>query len=314
MKTKTIQSSEPTSRSHTERLRGQVKKILIPHKHNDYRPHIMRLHGIIAVLVIALVAQISYNGFTTGRVSVLAASNIAVGELFEKTNQERQKGGLVELSLNEALTRAAELKASDMFEHNYWAHISPTGIEPWEWFYQTGYTYETAGENLAKNYPNATATVAAWMASEKHRANIMNERYVDVGFAVVDGQLEGQETTLIVALYGSPAPVGAPTASSSQLPNQLAAENNVSLQNSSREGVDIMTYSARILGALSPVAVAVLGLLGLVAIIGLFAHRQRDKLPKAWRKSWRRHHGMYTFVGMLLLGALVIVGSHTGQI
>ncbi|MFS8119533.1 MAG: CAP domain-containing protein, partial [Microcoleus sp.] len=51
-------------------------------------------------------------------------------------------------------------------------HVSPTGVQPWVWINDTGYNYDTAGENLAKNYPSTQATVDAWMASPVHRANI----------------------------------------------------------------------------------------------------------------------------------------------
>ena len=61
--------------------------------------------------------------------------------------------------MNPKLNEAAQLKAQDMFRYNYWAHTSPRGVEPWKWLGDVGYTYSIAGENLAKNYPTAVATV-----------------------------------------------------------------------------------------------------------------------------------------------------------
>lgn len=286
-----------------------TKKLLVPHKGNEYRPHIIRAQGIIAVLIIALLAQIVYSVVTTGRVQVLAqASDISVAELLADTNSERLTAGLEPLTVNEQLNNAAALKAQDMFANNYWAHVSPTGVQPWEWFAQAGYTYSSAGENLAKNYPNAAATVAAWMASDSHRENILKEAYVDVGFAVLEGELEGEPTTLVVALYGAQAPLTGTEAGTSRL-NQTFTAANVDDQN-----IGPVAYFGLALGALSPVTIAVLGLLAVVAIVGVVAHHNRHKLPKTWRKNWRQHHGLYTFVGMIVLGVLVIVGSHTGQI
>lgn len=286
-----------------------TKKLLVPHKGNQYRPHLIRWPGIAAVLMIALLAQVSYSVLTTGRVSVLAqASDISVVELLDNTNAERVKAGLEPLTINEQLNDAAALKAQDMFANNYWAHVSPTGVQPWEWFAQAGYTYTSAGENLAKNYPNATTTVAAWMASDAHRENILKEAYVDVGFAVLDGELEGEPTTLVVALYGAPTPLVATETATSPASQTFAAAN------AGDQNIGPVAYFGLALGALSPVTIAVLGLLAVVAIVGAVAHHHRNKLPKTWRKSWRQHHGMYTFLGMIVLGVLVIVGSHTGQI
>ena len=292
------------------RVAHHTKKLLVPHKGNQYRPHLIRWPGIAAVLVIALLAQVSYSFVTTGRVSVLAqASDISVVELLDDTNAERTNAGLEPLTINEELNAAAALKAQDMFANNYWAHVSPTGVQPWEWFAQAGYTYTSAGENLAKNYPNAGATVAAWMASDAHRENILKEAYVDVGFAVLDGPLEGEPTTLVVALYGAPAAPLTVAETATSPASQTFAAANVDDQN-----IGPVAYFGLALGALSPVTIAVLGILAVVAIVGAVAHHHRNKLPKAWRKSWRQHHGMYTFLGMIVLGVLVIVGSHTGQI
>ena len=286
-----------------------TKKLLVPHKSNEYRPHIIRAQGIIAVLIIALLAQIVYSVVTTGRVQVLAqTSNISVAELLADTNSERLTAGLEPLTVKEQLNNAAALKAQDMFASNYWAHVSPSGVQPWEWFAQAGYTYSSAGENLAKNYPNAAATVAAWMASDSHRENILKKAYVDVGFAVLSGELGGEPTTLVVALYGSPSPLTATEVASSSTEQAFVASSV------SGQTIGPIAYFGLALGTLSPVTIAILGLLAVVAIVGVVAHHNRHKLPKTWRKNWRQHHGLYTFVGMIVLGVLVIVGSHTGQI
>jgi len=177
-------------------------------------------------------------------------------------------------------------------------------VQPWKWFSDVGYNYSSAGENLAKNYPTAGATVQAWMNSQTHRENILKSEYVDVGFAVVDGQLDGQNTTLVVALYG--APVAAVEAASTQ-PTFSAPAVAVAAQHP-------LAYFGSALEALSPVTIAILGLLGIVAIVGVAAHHYRNQLPKTWRKSWRVHHGFYTFLGMITLGVLIIIATGGGQI
>lgn len=292
------------------KIKHHTKKLLIPHKHNQYRPHLIRARGLAAILIIAVLAQVTYSFTTTGRVSVLSrVASINTVELLAGTNQQRQAQNLPALALNDKLSQAAFLKAQDMFKNNYWAHTSPSGVEPWKWLGDVGYNYSYAGENLAKNYPTADATVTAWMNSEEHRANILNTHYIDVGFAAVDGILNGQNTTLVVALYGAPVTVVATQAVvGSSTPSNFLAPTVATV------AANPLAYFGSALEALSPVTIAILGLLAIVAIVGAAAHHYRQQLPKAWKKSWRIHHGMYTFFGMILLGVLIIVATGSGQI
>jgi Cysteine-rich secretory protein family len=96
-----------------------------------------------------------------------------------------------------------------MFNDQYWAHSSPNGTEPWDFIVSSGYVYKVAGENLARDFSNTAEMIEAWMASPTHRANIMNDNYTEIGIAVVDGTLEGFETTLVVQMFGKPRQVQA---------------------------------------------------------------------------------------------------------
>jgi uncharacterized protein YkwD len=303
VKTKQKQIKKPlTVRA---KVSHHAKRILIPHKGNNYRPHLIRAHGLVAVLIIAILAQAVYSITTTGNFQVLGrTSDIQTVDLLSNTNKQREAKNLGDLKLNDQLSQAAFLKAQDMFKHDYWAHTSPSGVEPWKWFGDVGYNYSVAGENLAKNYPTADATVSAWMNSASHRANILNDKYVDIGFAVVDGTLEGRATTLVVAFYGAPVTFAAVQGAAA--PVSFLAPN--------QQGSNPLEFFGSALQSLSPVSVAILALLGLVAIVGVAAHHYRNKLPKAWKKSWRLHHGMYTFVSMIVLGVLIIIATGGGQI
>lgn len=142
------------------------------------------------------------------------ATNIATSELYQLVNQERAKLGLPALARNTRLEQAAYHKAQDMFEKDYWAHYAPDGsTTPWQFILQAGYTYKYAGENLAKDFDTSESVVSAWMASASHRANIVNTNYKDFGLVAVNGTLLGEETTLVVQMFGSVA--GAATSSPS---------------------------------------------------------------------------------------------------
>jgi uncharacterized protein YkwD len=303
VKTKQKQIKRPTTVR--AKVSHHAKRILVPHKGNEYRPHLIRAHGLVAVLIIAILAQAVYSFTTTGNFQVLGrTSDIQTVDLLNDTNKQREAQHVGDLKLNDQLSQAAFLKAQDMFKYDYWAHTSPSGVEPWKWFGDVGYNYSVAGENLAKNYPTADATVAAWMNSASHRANILNDKYVDIGFAVVDGTLEGRATTLVVAFYGAPVTFAAVQGAAS--PVSFIAPN--------QQGSNPLEFFGSALQSLSPVSIAILALLALVAIVGIAAHHYRNKLPKAWKKSWRLHHGMYTFFSMILLGVLIIVATGGGQI
>lgn len=291
--------------------RIHLKHALVPHKGNHYRPHLVRLQGITAVLVVAVVMQLAYGFATSGRLEVLGrVSNISVGALVDGTNEQRVAASLPSLKMNDALTTAAFAKAKDMFANNYWAHVSPSGVTPWQWVADAGYNYNVAGENLAKNYPTASATMDAWMASPTHRANILNGKYQDVGFAVVDGMLDGRNATLIVAYYGTPATVAAvegvsDDASTPQNVYAAPVENGVG---------NPLTYFGTAIQSMSPATLGSLALLALVASVAVAAHHYRKKLPVAWRRTWKLHHGMYTFAGTVGLALVIVLATGGGQI
>jgi uncharacterized protein YkwD len=286
-----------------KRIVHHAKHVFVPHKGNQYRPHLIRWKGLTAVLALALLIQTSYGLITTGKLQVLGyASNISVTDLVKDTNIQREKEGLGDVTMNSALNRAAYAKAQDMFANNYWAHTSPSGVTPWTWLASEHYDYNSAGENLAKNYPTAQATMDAWMASPTHKANILKPAYKDVGFAVVDGTLDGKPTTLVVAYYGEPLQGVA-----SGAPITLVSSVNAGSSNP-------LEYFGSVIHALNPATLAILALFAIVAIVAALAQHFRKKLPKAWRVSWKVHHGMFTMLGVLVVMALVVIGSGAGQI
>ncbi|PIX70620.1 hypothetical protein COZ39_04425, partial [Candidatus Roizmanbacteria bacterium CG_4_10_14_3_um_filter_33_21] len=148
------------------------------------------------------------------------ATDISIQKLIQLTNNQRQKYNLSSLNYNDKLSQAAQKKAEDMFAKNYWAHYGPNGIAPWNFIMDSGYQYEYAGENLAKNFLFSQGVVDAWMDSPTHRANVLRKEYSDVGFAVVNGVLNGEETTLVVQMFGKPM------ANSSLLPIKTAQAAN----------------------------------------------------------------------------------------
>ena len=132
------------------------------------------------------------------------ASDIKISELLNVTNKKRATAGLSELNINNELSRAAYKKAQDMFAKDYWAHVSPDGKEPWDFILTEKYDYSYAGENLTKNFNTSREVVEAWFSSPSHKDNLLSKNYDEIGFAVVNGTLDGYKTTLVVQMFGRP--------------------------------------------------------------------------------------------------------------
>lgn len=184
-----------------------------PQRSNNHRARVLHPLSYIWLIGIALTFATLLRLVVAMPVqwgSVLGyASSITPAQVVEHTNQERARMGLQPLKLNEKLTAAALAKAQDMMDAQYWAHTSPSGKQPWDFIKNSGYSYQAAGENLARDFANTDDMVAAWMASPTHKANIVNGKYQEIGVAVIDGELQGAETTLVVQEFGMPRNVPA---------------------------------------------------------------------------------------------------------
>jgi len=283
------------------RVRHGVKMAVVPHKKNEYRPHLVRFYGLVILVLAVLSIQLGYNGIRTGDVLGVEAK-ITVTELLNQTNDARQDAGMKPLNLNEKLSKAAFLKANDMLAKQYWAHTSPDGTRPWKWFADVGYNYDEAGENLAKGFSTTDGVITAWLDSPEHRANIENNRYEDVGFAVVDGRLMGSPTTLVVALYAQPAD------------KNVAGVNSVA-EASQTGQTNLLTQFAVALQSITPALAFGLALITIGVVISSYAHAYRHKLSKSLRQTWyRHHHGLLKALGLAAFAMTLIFFYGGGQI
>lgn len=175
----------------------------IPEKAEN-RAHTLRHEALFVYALFLFFLQFSIHYLTENYPGVLGfASNITAQDVFNDTNQRRIENGLVPLKNNDQLAAAAQKKAQDMFAKGYWAHVAPDGVTPWSFVLGSGYDYVYAGENLAKDFQNSGDVVNAWYASPSHRENLLSGNYQDIGLAVVNGVLNGFETTLVVQMFGA---------------------------------------------------------------------------------------------------------------
>lgn len=188
-------------------MREVLRHLLFPQTSNNHRPRLLHVEGLAVLSGIlvgshVLVSYLSAPGYRLPAILGFSSS-ITVSQVVDQTNAHRTANGLVALSANAALNQAASAKAAHMCGNNYWAHVSPQGIVPWKFMRDAGYRYSVAGENLARDFGDTGSMVNAWMASPTHKANILNSKYKEIGVAVVDCNLLGHDTTLVVQMFGS---------------------------------------------------------------------------------------------------------------
>lgn len=134
-----------------------------------------------------------------------AEQDLTISGIISATNAERKKAGLSELIKDPQLSKAAEIKLQDMFQKQYFQHVSPTGDSVSDVVRKTGYEYIVVGENLALGvFAGDAQVVAAWMASPGHKKNILDSRYQEIGLAVGQGIYQGRKQWLIVQHFAKP--------------------------------------------------------------------------------------------------------------
>lgn len=135
--------------------------------------------------------------------SAAQASEITPSNIIKYVNMARASQGIPEVVINEKLTKVAQDKLNDMIVNKYFAHTSPTGVNPWFWYQRENYDYHFAGENLAINFISAESEQEAWMASPTHRKNILDANYQEIGVAVGKQELDGQISLVAVQEFGT---------------------------------------------------------------------------------------------------------------
>jgi uncharacterized protein YkwD len=126
--------------------------------------------------------------------------------ILKYTNKERSLAGLNILSSNLLLDQIASLRADDLFDNQYFEHESPDGHSATDLTKTVGYDYVYIGENLALgNFDGEKGIVSAWMDSPGHRANILSDKYSELGVVIKNGIFKGENVTIAVQIFGKPS-------------------------------------------------------------------------------------------------------------
>ncbi len=184
-------------------MRDFLHHLFVPRESNNHRARVLHHSSLLAVIALLFVLELSFSLLHAKRGDILGIrTDIAIADLLSLTNKKRAENGLPPVKLDNELSEAATQKASNMLTNNYWAHNSPNGTTPWVFIKSTGYDYLYAGENLARGFTSFSDVIDAWMQSPGHRENMLSPNYKDIGFAVVPGTLTGDETVLVVEMFG----------------------------------------------------------------------------------------------------------------
>lgn len=276
----------------------------VPGKENEYRPYVLRVRSLISILLIMGLLEflfLAYSLYLFPNTNLLAS--LFPGALVDRTNEEREEAHTPLLTVNPLLQEGAQLKAEDMAEHRYFAHIAPNGKTPWDWFKEAGYSFSYAGENLALNYFDSDELVESWMESESHKSNILNKNFTETGIGIAKGSRNGPELTYVVQFFGRPRTPSAtpnPTPQSSPPPAEPKQEN---IQQVAEEETQIKSFSlpepAMLVTQPKKVSVGAFGFLGGFVGIALFLN-VTIKIRKQYASLI-----IPTLLILLLLGAMI---------
>ena len=186
---------------------GKLIDLFIPNKCNNYRPkalhpHRLAFHALSAVIIkvvmVAFILSFPIQAWLSPDVLYEQSKKIV-----SLTNGIRASLNIPGLTENGLLQEAALAKAEDMLVNEYFSHVGPDGKGLKNWLLSCQYPYAVAGENLALGFSQAEDVVQAWQQSPTHYANMIDRDFSEIGVAMVGGNYQGFDTTLVAQYFGS---------------------------------------------------------------------------------------------------------------
>ncbi len=142
----------------------------------------------------------------------------------ELVNQRRATRGLPPLTINAALSNAAQGHSEDMAIHSFFRKTGSDGSTPRMRMLRAGYRpISLSGEVIAGGQPTPEEVVAAWMSNDLCRRRLLNRSFRDigVGYAYNPNSRYQQYWTADLAAHGSRQPTALPASSLPSLASPL---------------------------------------------------------------------------------------------
>ncbi len=105
-------------------------------------------------------------------------------EVLKQTNRERLAAGLTPYSTFPAMQNAANVREDELTA--LYSHTRPDNSQCFTVLTQNGMGYRAAGENIAAGQTSPDGVMKAWMDSEGHRKNILDNTFSHMGVGYTD--------------------------------------------------------------------------------------------------------------------------------
>lgn len=125
----------------------------------------------------------------------------AMDEILALVNAARQENNLNPLTLSPVLCQAAMTRAGECVTN--FSHTRPNGTSYKTAITDLGVTPGYSGENAGTGHTSAKQVVERWLASDGHRANILNPNYTQLGVGLAPNVNNGYRGYSWVQLFTS---------------------------------------------------------------------------------------------------------------
>ena len=148
--------------------------------------------------LLVLVVTLATGATTLVRTPAVASGPAATAEfdaltaeMLTRLNHERSAAGAPALMLSDEANAVARARAWDMAAAGYFAHVSRSGSNAARLLAEHGVAYRLMGENIARSgqpiWSAVDVVCATLMASEAHRANMLDADFGRVGIGIAAG-------------------------------------------------------------------------------------------------------------------------------
>jgi uncharacterized protein YkwD len=109
-------------------------------------------------------------------------------QMLDLTNAVRQASGCPPLRLSPQLNEAAMRHSEDMAANDHFDHAGTDGSSHIARAAEAGYPGRYVGENIAAGNATPEDTLAQWMDSDSHRANVLDCSFTELGVGYAENE------------------------------------------------------------------------------------------------------------------------------
>ena len=136
------------------------------------------------LLALALALGVSACATAPGTERLSAGATVDIASAGTQLSARRAGQGIVRPLIHApALQAAAQAQADDLAAAERLGHLGAEGSDLSQRLDRAGYDACVSAENVARGTPDIRRTVARWMDSPGHRANILDPSVTQFGFA-----------------------------------------------------------------------------------------------------------------------------------